>query len=436
MTTNLTPIPNTPLRDDPTEDAIWKRYLSQLRTNVNGVFDVAHGGTGISSYTIGDILYASAQKTLSTLSDVATGNALISGGVGIAPSWGKIALTTHVSGLLPVANGGTAVATAAANTAFAGPTSGGAAAPAFRALVTADMPAGTGTVTSVASNFTGGLISVAGSPITTSGTLAFTVAGTSGGIPYFSGATTWATSGALTNHGVMLGGGAGAAPTAISVGANNTFLKGSTGADPAFSAITLASADFANQGTTVTVLHGNAAGNPSFGAVSLTADVSGTLPVTNGGTGVATLTGIPLGAGTSAFTALDYVPWTTPTFDAANFTGGGSQTWTVASGDITTFAYTIFGKTMTVSFFIATTTVGGTPNAALQIKIPASKTSTKRIFANIKTYNNAVEQTGVAEVLAGNTQIFLYTNTYFSGTNWSASTDNTWVVGSITFQID
>ena len=41
-----------------------------------------------------------------------------------------------------------------------------------------------------------------------------------------------------------------------------------------------------NQGTTTTVLHGNASGNPSFGAVSLTADVSGTLPVGNGGTGI------------------------------------------------------------------------------------------------------------------------------------------------------
>lgn len=49
---------------------------------------------------------------------------------------------------------------------------------------------------------------------------------------------------------------------------------------------TLASSDFANQGTTTTVLHGNASGNPSFGAVSLTTDVSGTLPVANGGTGV------------------------------------------------------------------------------------------------------------------------------------------------------
>lgn len=41
--------------------------------------------------------------------------------------------------------------------------------------------------------------------------------------------------------------------------------------------LSLASADFANQGTTTTVLHGNAAGNPSFAAVSLSADVTGTL---------------------------------------------------------------------------------------------------------------------------------------------------------------
>jgi hypothetical protein len=41
------------------------------------------------------------------LPDVATGNALISGGVNTAPLWGKIGLTTHVSGVLPIANGGT-----------------------------------------------------------------------------------------------------------------------------------------------------------------------------------------------------------------------------------------------------------------------------------------------------------------------------------------
>jgi hypothetical protein len=69
------------------------------------------GGTGFGAYTIGDILYANTASTLQKLPDVATGNALISGGVGAAPSYGKIGLTTHVSGSLPVANGGTGVTT-------------------------------------------------------------------------------------------------------------------------------------------------------------------------------------------------------------------------------------------------------------------------------------------------------------------------------------
>lgn len=75
------------------------------------------GGTGISSYTIGDMLYASGATTLAKLADVATGNALISGGVGVAPSWGKVALATAVSGALPKANGGTASTTGAGGAA-------------------------------------------------------------------------------------------------------------------------------------------------------------------------------------------------------------------------------------------------------------------------------------------------------------------------------
>tara|TARA_R110000868_G_scaffold58070_1_gene179081 strand:+ start:228 stop:1946 length:1719 start_codon:yes stop_codon:yes gene_type:complete len=72
-----------------------------------GTLVAANGGTGQSSYAVGDILYASSSTALSKLADVATGNALISGGVGVAPSYGKIGLTTHVSGTLPTANGGT-----------------------------------------------------------------------------------------------------------------------------------------------------------------------------------------------------------------------------------------------------------------------------------------------------------------------------------------
>ena len=78
--------------------------------------------------------------------------------------------------------------------------------------------AAVGTVTSVGQTFTGGLVSVAGSPISTSGTLALTVAGTSGGIVYFSSSSTWASSAALASNALVVGGGAGSAPSTITTG--------------------------------------------------------------------------------------------------------------------------------------------------------------------------------------------------------------------------
>lgn len=76
---------------------------------------------------------------------------------------------------------------------------------------------GGGTVTSV--GFTGGLISVA-TPTTTP---AFTVAGTSGGIPFFDSTSTWNTSALLTSNSPVLGGGAGATPkTATFLTTNGT----------------------------------------------------------------------------------------------------------------------------------------------------------------------------------------------------------------------
>lgn len=81
--------------------------ITGTAANVSGIVAAANGGTGLSSYTTGDLIYAASSSTLATLADVATGSALISGGVGAAPSWGKIGLTTHVSGILSLANGGT-----------------------------------------------------------------------------------------------------------------------------------------------------------------------------------------------------------------------------------------------------------------------------------------------------------------------------------------
>ena len=84
--------------------------------------------------------------------------------------------------------------------------------------------------------------------------------GTSGGVPYFSSTSTMASSAALANHELVLGGGAGAAPSTLG-----------------------------SMGTATQVLHGNASGAPTWGAVSLSTDVTGTLPVANGGTNATTV---------------------------------------------------------------------------------------------------------------------------------------------------
>ena len=76
-------------------------------SDFGGTLLAASGGTGQSLYSIGDILYANSDTTLAKLPSAATGNVLLSGGVTVAPSYGKVGLETHVSGILPLANGGT-----------------------------------------------------------------------------------------------------------------------------------------------------------------------------------------------------------------------------------------------------------------------------------------------------------------------------------------
>lgn len=76
---------------------------------LDGVLLPAYGGTGLASYTTGDLLYASSALGLSKLAAAAVGNVLISNGPGVAPLWGKVGLTTHISGTLGIANGGTGV---------------------------------------------------------------------------------------------------------------------------------------------------------------------------------------------------------------------------------------------------------------------------------------------------------------------------------------
>lgn len=62
-----------------------------------GTLAVARGGTGLASYTTGDLIYASAGTTLSKLADVGAGAYLRSGGVGAVPVWSSITLPNSLA---------------------------------------------------------------------------------------------------------------------------------------------------------------------------------------------------------------------------------------------------------------------------------------------------------------------------------------------------
>lgn len=265
-----------------------------LATHVSGVLPADSGGTGQSAYTIGDIIYASGVTALSKLADVATGNALISGGVGVAPSWGKVGLTTHVTGLLPFAN-------------------------------LAD----------------GSALSVLGRSVNSTGVMASIAAGSDGQVLRRSGTTLGFGAVDLANANAITGdlpfanltqglarsvlgvaGNATADVASIQGGANQVLVVNAGGTALGFGAVNLASGSavtgllpFANMSdlaaysvlgrasSTSGVMAAITAGTDNqvlrrsgtsvgFGAVNLasTDAVTGTLPVTNGGTGLSSIT--------------------------------------------------------------------------------------------------------------------------------------------------
>jgi fibronectin-binding autotransporter adhesin len=201
---------------------------------------------------------------------------------------------------------------------------------------------GTGTVTSITgSGGTTGL-TLGGGPITGAGTLTLggtlvvadggtgLSAGTSGGILGFTSTSALASSVLLTANALILGGGAAATPTPMG-----------------------------SLGTTTTVLHGNAAGAPTFGAVALASDVSGTLPIANGGNastqGPRFSPSFSVGA-TQSLTADTYYFTTSAKYagtitSAISFVASGTETYTV----------TINGTNVTGLVSIAETAVVGAP---------------------------------------------------------------------------
>ena len=179
---------------------------------MSGTLNTTNGGTGLSSYNAGDMLYATAPNVLGPLPIGTNGQMLsVSGGVptwitpGMGGSVTSVGLSApsifSVSGS-PVTMSGTLTFTSntqSANTVYAGPTMGGAAVPTFRSLDVADLPTGIPNAnlqnSSITVNGTG--ISVGGSPVSLGGVLTLTNTGVTS-ITAGSGISVSASTGAIT----------------------------------------------------------------------------------------------------------------------------------------------------------------------------------------------------------------------------------------------
>jgi hypothetical protein len=129
-----------------------------LTTQVSGILPVANGGTGDASFTANQVIIGGTTGTGALAQVVAgtSGQVLTSNG-SAAPTWAAAASgsvtsvafadasTTPIYSISgsPVTSSGTltqTLTTQSANTVFAGPSTGAAAQPTFRALVSADIP--------------------------------------------------------------------------------------------------------------------------------------------------------------------------------------------------------------------------------------------------------------------------------------------------------
>ena len=328
---------------------------------LGGVLNAVSGGTGQSSYAIGDLLYANTTTTLARLADVAVGSVLLSGGLNIAPGWGQVNLATMATGVLPIANGGTNASTvgAAGTVIYSNGTSYASTAAGTAGQVLTSNGAATPTWTTLSSM----------------------------GVTSFSAGTTGITPNAPTTGAIVLSG------TLIAVN-GGTGLSSFAVGDLLFANTTTTLARLADVAVGSVLLSGGLNTAPSWGHVNLASMITGVLPLANGGTG-ANLTAINGGTLYSTGSSL-----------AISAAGTAGQVWT-SNGAAAPTWQAVGGS--------GVTTVG--PNVAGNIN-SATITGT-----TINLAVAATTTTGVVYGLMSSTSSNTYSG-YQSGTNVNNGTNN------------
>lgn len=289
---------------------------------------VGAGGTGLTSGSSGGIPYFNSSSTMASSAALGAHGVVIGEGAGNAP-----------------------VTTSAGTSAYLLTSNGSTSDPTYQQLNLGTSAAIAGTLG----------VGNGGTGITS---------GTSGGVPYFSASATLASSGALTLDGVVVGGGAGNAPTSTSAPSQYNVLVGNSSGVPVFSQVNLAQSaavtgtlGVGNGGTGTTTSTGSgsvvlstspslttpALGTPSAATLThatglpLTTGVTGTLLIGNGGTNVTSVTTAP--------TATAFAGWDANSNLSANSFIEGYATTATAAGTTTLTVSSSYQQ-----FFTGTTT--------------------------------------------------------------------------------
>jgi hypothetical protein len=305
----------------------WNAVALNQSGAVSGALGATNGGTGLSSYTLGDTIYSSAANTLLALAGNTTTTKKFltqtgTGAASAAPSWGTVDgadVTGNISG-----SAGSVANALTLGTYLTGTSFNGSAAVTATVDATATNTASKVVARDSSGNFSAGTITATLSGSSTSATTATNLAGGANlQIPYqtASGTTSFITAASGTNYVLNYTGSAfswvAGTISGVALGSNlNSHTAGTylTGTAYNGSAAQTWAVDATSANTASKVVARDASGNFSAGTITAAltgnastattaAGLSATLAVGSGGTGLTTLTAgyVPFGAGTSAF---------------------------------------------------------------------------------------------------------------------------------------
>jgi hypothetical protein len=389
-----TPIP----QDKIGESFVWRDWFQRLSDKVFGTMaqqdasSVAITGGSISNIDLNGNNISNAHITNSFIESTTIGLNNPAAG-----SFTSVVLGTP----LAVSYGGTGVKTATANYVFAGPTSGSAAAPSFRALVTSDIPAltsgtsilygnGSGGFSNVTIgsgvSFVGGTLSASGSGGTvTSVTGTAPVVSSGGTTPAISmAAATTSVSGYLTSTDWNTFNGKQAAGAYLTAVTADTPLTGS-GTSGSHLSIPVATTSVSGylSSTDWTTFNGKQAAGTYVTSLTVTSANGFAGSFTSGATPALTIstsiTGLLKGNGTAISAAVantDYVPLSTVLTKTVDYTITNTDTWIINNKASTALTLTFPAASLWTGRFITVKNMQALAvNSATSNIVPIDSTS-------------------------------------------------------------